>query len=63
MGRSNCQIPTHSDLTGDPLLPHEINTFLCEESSQEWITEEGWFELLRQYTTAANIEGVTEPTW
>lgn len=40
-----------------------INTFLCEESDQNWISEEGWFELLRQYTTAANIKGATEPSW
>ncbi len=63
MGRSNCEIPTHSTLTGQPLTPNEINTFLCDESEQQWITEEGWNELLRQYTTAANILGSTEPSW
>jgi len=32
MGRSNCEIPTHSSLTGELLAPNNVNTFLCEES-------------------------------
>jgi hypothetical protein len=63
MGRSNCEIPTISTLTGATLNPNNVNTFLCEESEQSWISQEGWFELLRQYTTAANILGATEPSW
>ena len=32
MGRSNCRLPSHNQLTGEALEAHEINTFLCEES-------------------------------
>jgi len=50
MGRSNCIVPTNNSLTGEPLSPSEINTFLCETSTDHWVTKEGWFELLRQFT-------------
>lgn len=32
LGRSNCEIPTINSLTGEPLAPAEVQTFLCEES-------------------------------
>lgn len=63
MGRSNCVIPATHHLTGDILEPHEINTFLCEESQQHWITENGWFELLRQFMHAAYLQPETQPAW
>lgn len=63
LGRSNCKIPTTNSLTGLPLTPDEVNTFLCEESEQEWITEQGWYELLREFTIAARLDSEAEPTW
>lgn len=63
LGRSNCEIPTKSTLTGAPLAPSEINTFLCEESAEKWITEEGWYELLRQFVSAADLANIVEPSW
>lgn len=60
MGRSNCNVPTTNYLTGATLLPSQQNTFLCD-GSPGWVTREGWFELLRQFVTAADIEGAQ--TW
>jgi hypothetical protein len=63
MGRSNCKIPTTHYLTNEEINQHQVTTFLCEESGQNWITEEGWYELLRQFVGAAKLKENSEVTW
>lgn len=57
VGRSNCQLPASKELPSQMMDSSLdlIDNFFCEPDEDPWVTEEGWFELLRQYTDASKI--------
>jgi len=50
-----------NDIENQHKLDH--NSFFCDQTKSPWITEEGWFELLREYTVASSVPENTAPTW
>ena len=65
MGRSSCKIPEPNSaiLAGKSLQPGVVDTFLCEQFDQPMITEQGWYEMLREFTTAGQITEGSDPIW
>ena len=76
MGRSNCVTKDKVDETNiDDLIPDyvdmadiaqptsELTSFFCDMTSEPWLTEEGWIELLTMYVTASEIPEGSDLTW
>lgn len=41
----------------------QLDNFYCDPEEEPWVTEEGWFELLRQYTDASKLSEDGANTW
>jgi len=66
MGRSNCIKPavaSFDDKDVSRQQQFDNTSFFCGETAQPWISEQGWFELLRYFTTASQIPEAADPTW
>ena len=65
MGRSNCKEPQKDSaiLVGKSLESDLVDSFLCEVYDQPMITEQGWYEMLRQFTTAGAVPEGSDPVW
>ena len=72
MGRSNCVSPphpiaieAHAPTSGHTVIVNDEQqtSFFCDDNKEPWITEEGWFEMLRQFSTASAIPETNDNTW
>ena len=76
MGRSNCKTKkvqaadNIAALLPDYVDPHdierptsELSSFFCDITTEPWITEKGWIELLQMFVTASSIPEGSDKTW
>ena len=65
IGRSSCELPpTNNHPTA--LMDNDldlIDHIFCAPQDDPWISEEGWYELLRQYMVASKLTEDYENTW
>lgn len=65
IGRSSCEPPADNhhptELMDNDL--DQLDHIFCAPEEEPWITEDGWFELLRQYTVASKLTEDYDNTW
>lgn len=65
VGRSNC-VHQPDNLHPVQLMdssPDDMENFYCAPEDEPWVTEEGWFELLRMYIDASRVTETDDLTW
>lgn len=46
-----------------PQEKEQATSFFCNMSSEPWVTDKGWIELLQMYTSASSIPEGSDLTW